>query len=154
MCVVCMHACVCVCVCLCVCGCMDVLCVWHACVRVWLYGCVCGMHMCVCGCMDVCATCMYVRVYGCVVFSGTIKHLMKDVADPITTREGKSIFPVMKKLIQSTIPESELYIQNSKGGGRGGGGEERRGERRREGDWNRRRVCLPLRFWLKFHRSA
>ena len=74
----------------------------------------CGMHVCM--------------VYGCVVFSGTIKHLMKDVADPITTREGKSIFPVMKKLIQSTIPESELYTvyRTGMGGGGGGGGQERR----------------------------
>lgn len=106
---------------------------------------VCDMHVCVCVvvwmCCVVCAACMCVRVYGCVVFSGTIKHLMKDVADPITTREGKSIFPVMKKLIQSTIPESELYIPNSKQGGEKGGGK-------------RRRVCLPLGFWLKFHRSA
>ena len=127
-----MHVCVCgymdvlcvwyACVCVCVCGCMDMLCVWHACVRVWLYGCVvlCVRHACVCVC-----------VCGCVVFSGTIKHLMKDVADPITTREGKSIFPVMKKLIQSTIPESELYIPNSKGEG---GGEERRSGERRGGE--------------------
>ena len=132
-----------------------VLCVTCMCVCVVVWMCyVCGMHVCVCVCVwlygygvcvcvvvwmccVVCAACMCVRVYGCVVFSGTIKHLMKDVADPITTREGKSIFPVMKKLIQSTIPESELYIPNSKGGGEGG----------------RRRVCLPLGFWLKFHRS-
>ena len=113
-----------------------------------------------------CVVCMCVWLYGCVVFSGTIKHLMKDVADPITTREGKSIFPDMKKLIQSTIPESELYTvyRTGMGGGGGGrrggkgsseeGGERREGEGKRRRVYRRRRVYLPLGFWLQFHRSA